>query len=107
VILTNHTTGARLQPGPPAPVCATGFHPNAHVSLVLHSTPIPVGSLTADSNGMIDGSVSISSTAPGGSHTLLANDGTLTESAPVTVGYDSTPPTLTAFALSPTSIDTS
>ena len=51
------------------------------------------------------------STVEDGSHTLIATGasatGTFTETAPVTVMEDITPPTLTAFAISPTTIDTS
>jgi hypothetical protein len=102
--------GVRLQSGRKASLCGSGYRPGARVKLVLHSTPTPLGTMTADANGMIDGSVTIPSSTPDGSHTVTASgasaDGTLTQSAPVNVSYDITPPSLEAFSLSPTSINT-
>ena len=111
VNLDKPSSGVLLQSGHTTSVCATGYLPGARVALVVHSTPTQVGTITADSSGVVDGAISIPSTVEDGSHTLIATGasptGTFTEAAPVTVMEDITAPTFTAFAMSPTTIDTS
>lgn len=53
-------------------VTGKNFAPGETVAFELHSDPIALGSLVADSDGRLSGSLRIPATAPAGSHTLVA-----------------------------------
>lgn len=56
-------------------VSGTGFEPNAHVTLTMHSTPIVVGTLVANADGTLAGTFAVPHDAAVGSHTLAVDDG--------------------------------
>ncbi len=56
-------------------VSGTGFEPNAHVTLTMHSTPVVVGTLVAKADGTLAGSFAVPHDAAVGSHTLAVDDG--------------------------------
>ncbi|WP_433585092.1 MSCRAMM family protein [Microbacterium hydrocarbonoxydans] len=53
-------------------VTGTNFTPGEVVAFELHSDPIALGSLIADGDGRLSGSLRIPATVPAGSHTLVA-----------------------------------
>ncbi|WP_334152428.1 MSCRAMM family protein [Microbacterium sp.] len=53
-------------------ISGTGFAPGEKISFELHSDPIALGSLTADAQGVLKGSLRIPVSAPVGAHTLVA-----------------------------------
>lgn len=53
-------------------VTGTNFTPGEVVAFELHSDPIALGSLIADGDGRLNGSLRIPATVPAGSHTLVA-----------------------------------
>jgi len=53
-------------------ISGTGFAPGEKISFELHSDPIALGSLTADAQGVLKGSLRIPASAPVGAHTLVA-----------------------------------
>jgi LPXTG-motif cell wall-anchored protein len=67
-------------------ISGTGFPADAEVAIELRSTPVRVGSATADADGAFRTDVTIPSTTPAGAHTLavLLPDGT-EATMPITV----------------------
>ncbi|WP_243229304.1 hypothetical protein [Microbacterium sp. CIAB417] len=63
-------TSAR--PGEVIDVTGENFQPGETVRLELHSTPMPLGQLTADAAGRIAGSVTIPTNVPAGAHHVVA-----------------------------------
>lgn len=57
-------------------ISGTGFTPGATIAFELHSDPIALGTLTADSDGVLNGTLRIPASAPAGAHTLVALFGT-------------------------------
>ena len=57
-------------------ISGTGFAPGATIAFELHSDPIALGTLTADADGALQGTLRIPATAPAGAHTLVALSGT-------------------------------
>lgn len=51
------------------------FTPNGSVKLSLHSAPVSLGTLTADSNGAFSAEVTIPAKTPTGRHEIVAVDG--------------------------------
>ena len=106
VNLDSPAPGLRLQTGRPFSVCGTGFGLSRGVTFTLHSTPIPLGGIVTDASGLVTGTLQIPADAPEGSHTVEGSSGISTKSAAVTILSDITPPDLSAFSLSPTSVNT-
>lgn len=50
---------------------AGGFHPGETVDVTVHSTPVSVGSFTANSSGVVDDSVTLPGGIPAGNHELI------------------------------------
>lgn len=72
-------------------ISGSGFAPYSVVSLYVRSTPVLIGTTSADGNGAISVSVALPASVPPGNHTLTATGpaiagGTSTLSAPITVG---------------------
>lgn len=57
-------------------ISGTGFTPGATIAFELHSDPIKLGTLTADADGVLQGTLRIPASAPAGAHTLVALSGT-------------------------------
>jgi hypothetical protein len=57
-------------------ISGTGFTPGATIGFELHSDPIALGTLTADADGALQGTLRIPVSAPAGAHTLVALSGT-------------------------------
>lgn len=57
-------------------ISGTGFMPGATIAFELHSDPIKLGTLTADADGALKGTLRIPASAPAGAHTLVALSGT-------------------------------
>lgn len=67
-------------------VTAEGFQPGEQVTVVLHSTPVLLTTVTADAQGRVNTKVTIPSGTAVGSHTLVVTGATgATGSAPITV----------------------
>jgi hypothetical protein len=62
---------SRVTAGAPVSLHAAGFAPGEIVDISLHSTPISLGTLTADAEGEVDGMVMIPADVEPGAHTLL------------------------------------
>lgn len=65
-------TGGSPTPGGTITIAANGFQPNEHVEVVLHSTPVTVGTFTAGASGSFTASVVFPSDVPPGAHRLVA-----------------------------------
>jgi hypothetical protein len=96
-------------PGQVVGVTGRGFAPGATVSLVLHSTPVDLGTVIAGSDGTFSHDVTVPESTEGGNHQIIAsgNDSAgnaAAASAPL--GVDAGPPTLVDFSFTPTSVDT-
>ncbi|MEA1263371.1 carboxypeptidase regulatory-like domain-containing protein [Microbacterium sp. STF-2] len=57
-------------------ISGTGFTPGATIAFELHSDPIALGTLTADADGALQGTLRIPANVPAGAHTLVALSGT-------------------------------
>ena len=64
-----------IRAGDAVTVSGNGFEPNATIAFELRSDPIALGSLTADADGVLTGSLRIPVGAPVGAHTLVALSG--------------------------------
>jgi LPXTG-motif cell wall-anchored protein len=64
-----------IRAGKDITVSGTGFAPGATIAFELHSDPIALGTLTADADGVLQGTLRIPATAPAGAHTLVALSG--------------------------------
>jgi hypothetical protein len=62
---------SRVTAGAPVSLHAAGFAPGEIIEVSLHSTPIALGTLTADGEGEVDGTVTIPADVEPGDHTLL------------------------------------
>ncbi|MGD2202765.1 MSCRAMM family protein [Microbacterium maritypicum] len=65
-----------IRAGKDIAISGTGFAPGATIAFELHSDPIALGTLTADADGALQGTLRIPATAPAGAHTLVALSGT-------------------------------
>jgi len=84
------TVSSSLAAGGQITISSTGWKAGSDVTGVLHSDPVTLGTLTADSTGRIAGSLTVPSTVPPGDHELVltgTDPGGLvrTVTAPVTV----------------------
>lgn len=68
--ITISDTDGQLQAGGAVEVTGTGFKAGSEVKGYLHSDPILLGTLTADSAGVVSGAFTIPADAPAGSHTI-------------------------------------
>jgi hypothetical protein len=73
---TSATTGSTAVPGTKVIKVLKGFKPHEVVTLVLHSTPITLGTFTADAQGVLTVSFTLPAGTPLGAHTL-AYDGNM------------------------------
>ncbi|TPW70216.1 LPXTG cell wall anchor domain-containing protein [Schumannella sp. 10F1B-5-1] len=65
-------TSGTLTAGSKLTVDGSGFRPGTVVSFELHSDPIALGSAVADQNGVLSFVTTVPTSAPAGSHTLVA-----------------------------------
>lgn len=72
-------------PGDSVSVAGDGFTPGEKVYMVVYSTPMLVGTLTADSSGSVSGSFTLPADLTPGSHTLVAYSMTRALAVPITV----------------------
>lgn len=70
-------------------ITSDGWQANSDVTIVLHSTPVTLATVTADGNGVVDTSVVIPSGTAAGAHTIELT-GTDPSGAPRTVSTDIT-----------------
>jgi len=59
-----------VAPGGVITVTSTGWKPSGQVALTLHSTPVALGTLTADANGKVSGQFTLPADTAVGSHTV-------------------------------------
>ena len=67
---TSKTTGNAAAPGQKVVKVLKGFQPYEKVTLVLHSTPVTLGTFTADANGVVTAEFTVPAGTPLGNHTL-------------------------------------
>ena len=67
---TTLAAGVVLPPGATFTVSASGFQPGETVSIVVHSTPITLGTTKATPSGTVSVLVSLPTSLPAGAHTL-------------------------------------
>jgi hypothetical protein len=89
-------------PGQQFTVTGTGFKPFSDVDVYAHSTPVKLGTLTADSLGTVSGSFTIPAGLAAGDHTLTmqgvdATGSPRTLSLPVQVTADGAVPDALSF----------
>lgn len=65
------TGGAPVAPGARLALSYAGFHPGERVSAVLHSTPVDLGTFTADASGVLAAPVTVPAWLEAGAHTLV------------------------------------
>lgn len=51
----------------------SGFKPGSPVDIVIHSTPLDLGTFTADATGAVDATLTLPSNFPAGAHTITAS----------------------------------
>lgn len=68
------TNTSSVTPGGTLVVTGTGFEPNSLITLVLHSDPVTLGTVTANANGSFTDEVTVPSDTPPGDHTIIASD---------------------------------
>lgn len=64
-------TSKTVSPGSKVEVSASGFQANSDVTITLHSTPVVLATVKANSAGVISTQVTIPKNAPLGAHTLV------------------------------------
>ncbi|PIF04443.1 MAG: hypothetical protein CSA63_00780 [Propionibacterium sp.] len=69
---TKTETTITANPGSKVDIEITGMAPGSKVSIVLRSDPITLGSLVADEDGRVVGTVTLPRDTPAGAHTLTA-----------------------------------
>lgn len=79
-----------VHPGDTITVTGTGVQPHATVTVVLHSTPVTLGTVKADASGAFSATVTIPASTPVGAHTVVvtakaAGTPDVTGSTPLTV----------------------
>ncbi|MDM7855510.1 hypothetical protein [Cellulomonas alba] len=79
-----------VHPGDSITVTGTGVQPHATVKIVLHSTPVTLGTVKADASGAFSATVVIPGSTPAGAHTIVvtataAGTAKVTGSTPLTV----------------------
>lgn len=82
-----------LAPGESFALEGAGFAPDETVAVVLHSDPITVGTLTANDEGEIAGTLKVPSDAPDGSHRIVVTgaESGLTAEVDVTIATAAAP----------------
>ena len=64
------TSPSNVPPGGTFTVSSSGWQPNSPVEATLHSTPVSLGTITADATGLVQGTFSAPSTVETGAHTV-------------------------------------
>ncbi|MBN9619131.1 MAG: hypothetical protein J0H43_05295, partial [Actinobacteria bacterium] len=78
-------------PGASITISCNGAGGSDTITIVLHSTPVTLGTITANSSGVASGSVTIPTDTPAGTHTLILTDSNgHSTSIPLTIGSGST-----------------
>jgi hypothetical protein len=70
------TSTSTIGPGGTVTVVGSSFVPGETITLVLHSTPVTLGTTTADPSGSFSANVTIPSDTPAGAHTVIATGST-------------------------------
>jgi len=94
-----------VPPGAGLTVDGVGFRPGEPVEVVLHSTPVSLGTFTADASGAFSAAVTVPADVPVGAHTVVSTGQTsgrafsaaLTVELAATGSSDSTMPLLLAL----------
>jgi hypothetical protein len=60
-----------LRPGDDLALAYAGFAPGEQVSVVMHSTPVDLGTFTADASGTVAAAISLPTSAEAGAHRLV------------------------------------
>lgn len=91
----NTTTAQTLANGETVTVSGTGFSAGQQLQVWLHSDPVRLGTLTAETDGTVSGSFTIPANTTGGKHHIVLIDETGAEfsSAAITVTAANTPTT--------------
>jgi hypothetical protein len=63
-------SGESLEAGQEVTLTYTGFQPGEQVTLVMHSTPVELGTFTADAGGVVTATFTIPRSAESGAHTF-------------------------------------
>jgi lysophospholipase L1-like esterase len=104
---TGGSTGVTAAPGGSVSATASGYAPDETITIVLHSTPAVLGTVTADSSGDVKVKVTIPPGTLAGSHELLLTGSTsgITLTLPVLVSSSlvSPPPVSPAPVSAPAS----
>jgi hypothetical protein len=84
---TGAQTGVTVAPGASVSAAASGYTPDETITIVLHSTPVVLGTVRADSSGDVKVKVTIPAGTLAGSHELLLTGGVsrITSTLPVLV----------------------
>jgi hypothetical protein len=69
-VTKNSTTSNVAKPGQQVTQVLKGFKPNEKVTLVLHSTPVTLGTFTADANGVVTATYTLPAGTTLATHTL-------------------------------------
>jgi hypothetical protein len=88
-----------LTPGQALTLRYAGFQPGEQVTLVMHSTPVTLGTFTADPSGVVTMTVSIPASAEAGSHRLTLSG---PQTGDRTVGFRLADPTKGRSDVAPT-----
>ncbi|MGI9824631.1 hypothetical protein [Agromyces sp. Marseille-Q5079] len=91
-------SSTELSPGEGFELEGAGFAAGEQVEVVLHSDPITVGTLAADEDGAIAGTLEVPATAPSGAHTIVVTGVDSGLSAEVEVTVAATPAAAPAAA---------
>jgi LPXTG-motif cell wall-anchored protein len=70
-VSTDKTTGNSSTPGEKVVKVIAGFQPGEVVVLVMHSTPVVLGTFTADANGVVTAEFTLAAGTAVGTHTLV------------------------------------
>jgi predicted alpha-1,2-mannosidase len=80
-----HLSVSTVAPGESITVTGANFAAGASTTIVLHSDPVVLATVTAGPDGSITASATIPVTTPAGAHTIVVSDGNETVSVPLTV----------------------
>jgi hypothetical protein len=84
-------SGASVKPGQSITIDASGFTPDASVTVTLHSSPVLLTTTTADASGAVHVTVKLPSNVTAGGHTIILSDGTHIASFAITVASSGQP----------------
>ena len=71
VAKSSSVPASELAPGKQVTRVLAGFKPGEKVTLTMHSTPVVLGTFTADANGVVTATYTIPAGAPAGEHTFV------------------------------------